>query len=472
MRASIKNGLLNLKKTQFYSQSRLIIVLFLLFGLCFLPQVRGDESLPLLGENAAINIEMEYKIGGRFYRRLLEQGVIETDPILDGYLDELGARLLSGIENRVRDYTFFIVKDFGINAFAVPGGFIGVNIGLITRAQNQHQLASVLAHEIAHVRLMHSLQLMQKSSSVGNAAMLSLLAGLLLGSYDSEIASALVFGSAAGSQQAMINFTRENEYEADRLGMTLLQNGNFDAQGMVDFFKLMQRAAGSSEFQNIEYLRTHPVNANRISESQNRVKLTAKSRLDPDYFPMFRDYLIYFSFDRLQVSGSKFLQALAQIKTGQFELANSALHQLYLKDSENIWYGYAYAENLEYLEQLDRAELVYRKLLNIYPDEFALSLRLMRLLKSAGKFEAALTIARRLEKRFSEKKSVYIELSEIYQELNRPVFRMMAEAEFHKLAGNPTQAIKLYNTVIDSSEVDLATESRARAKLAEIKDRN
>lgn len=443
-----------------------------MFGLCFLPQTRGDESLPLLGENAAINIETEYKIGEKFYRRLLQQGVVETDPILDGYLNELGARLLSGIENRVRDYTFFIVKDLGINAFAVPGGFIGVNIGLIARAQNQDQLASVLAHEIAHIRLTHSLQMMQKSSSVGNAAMLSILAGLLLGGYDSEIASALVFGSAAGSQQTMINFTRENEYEADRLGMTLLQNGNFDAQGMVDFFKLMQRAAGSSEFQNIEYLRTHPVNANRISESQNRIKLAAKSRLNPDYFPMFRDYLKYISLDRLQVSGSNFLQALAQIKTGQFELADTALQQLYLRDSENVWYGYAYAENLEYMDRLEQAELVYRELLNIYPGEFALSLRLIRLLKSADKFEAALTIARGLEKRFSEEKSVYIELAEIYQELNRPVFRMMAEAEFHKLAGNPTQAIKLYNLVIDSNEVDLTTESRARAKLAEIKERD
>jgi predicted Zn-dependent protease len=447
-----------------------IWILLLVSAACFLSSVRGDESLPLLGENAAINIEQEYKIGANFYRRLLEQGVIETNPILNGYINELGARLLSGIENRAREYTFFVVRDFSINAFAVPGGFIGVNVGLILRAQNQDQLASVLAHEIAHVRLMHSLQLMKKSNTVSNAAMLSILAGLLLGGSNPEVASALVFGSTAGSQQAMINFTRENEYEADRLGMKLLQNGNFNAQGMVDFFKIMQRSAGSSEFQNIEYLRTHPVSANRISEAQSRVKSNATGLLDVGYFPMFKEYLEYFSSDRLGVSGSAYRKALAQIKVGQFDLADRTLRQLYQQDSENIWYGYAFAENLESMDRPDQAQRVYRELLDIYPDEFTLSLRLMRSLKSVKDFEAALLIARRLENRYPDDKTVYIELAEIYQELNRPVFRMMAEAEYHQLVGSPSLAIKLYNSVIDSNQTDLATESRARAKLAELSE--
>jgi len=458
----------NLNIKRYCKGSSLIGILFLVLGMFLLSPVQGSESLPLLGENASINIEQERRIGAEFYQRLLDQGVIETNPILNQYLNDLGARLLSGIENRVRDYTFFIVKDFGINAFAVPGGFIGVNIGLISHAQNQDQLASVLAHEIAHVRLTHSLQLMQKSSGVSKASMLAILAGLVLGGHNSELGSALVFGSAAGGQQAMINFTRENEYEADRLGIQLLQNGNFDTQGMVDFFKVMQRFAGSSEFQNIEYLRTHPVHTNRISEAQNRVKLVDRGLLDPDYFPMFKDYLEYFSSDRLETSGSNYRKALAQINVGKFELADRSLRQLYQQDSENIWYGYAFAENLEYLGQRHQAERVYRRLLEIFPDEFALSLRLIRLLKSEGEFESALVIARRLERGNSDNKSVYIELAEIYQKLKRPVFGMMAEAEYHRLSANPTLAIKLYNSVINSTEADVATKSRARAKLAEI----
>ena len=450
----------------------LIGVLILVLGMGFHSQLQGEDDLPLLGENAAINIEQERQIGAQFYRHLVARGLVETSPILHQYLNELGARLLSGIENRARDYTFFIVKDMRVNAFAVPGGFIGVNIGLITRAQNQDQLASVLAHEIAHVRLRHSLQLMQKSDSVSTAAMLSLLAGLVLGGYNSELSSALIFGSTAGSQQAMINFTRDNEYEADRLGMELLQNGNFNPQGMVDFFKLMQRIAGSSEFQNIEYLRTHPVSANRISEAENRVKLMAIGKLDPDSFLMFRDYLEYFSSDKPGQFGSDFRKALGHIKVGQFELADRTLRRLYQQDSENIWYGYAFAENLENLGQLDQAEQVYRELLEIFPDELAFSLRLIRLLKSGGEFESALVIARRLEKSNPYNKNVYIELAGIYEQLNRPVFRMMAEAEYHRLAGNPVLAIKLYDGVIDSAETDLATASKARAKRDEIRQPN
>jgi predicted Zn-dependent protease len=455
-------------RTRCRSGFNLTWVLILVLGMGFYSELQGDEGLPLLGENAAINIEQERQLGAQFYRHLVARGLVVTSPILHQYLNELGARLLSGIENRARNYTFFIVKDMGVNAFAVPGGFIGVNIGLITRAQNQDQLASVLAHEIAHVRLMHSLQSMQKSSEVSTASMLGMLAGLVLGGVNSELGSALIFGSTAGSQQAMINFTRENEYEADRLGMELLQKGNFNPQGMVDFFKLMQRIAGSSEFQNIEYLRTHPVHANRISEAQNRVKLMAMGKLHPDYFLMFRDYLEYFSSDRPVQLGSSFRGALGQIKGGQFELADRTLRRLYQQDSENIWYGYAFAENLEYLDRLDQAEQVYRELLEIFPDEFAFSLRLIRLLKSASEFESALVIARRLEKRYPNSKTVYIELAGIYGQLNRPVFRMLAEAEYHRLAGNPALAIKLYNRVIDSAETDLATASKARAKRDEI----
>ena len=439
-----------------------------MLGLGFYTQLQADADLPLLGENAAINIELERQIGAQFYRHLLDRDLVETNPILDRYINELGARLLSGIENRVRDYTFFIVKDFGVNAFAVPGGFIGVNIGLISRAQNQHQLASVLAHEIAHVRLMHSLQLMQKSSEVSTASILAMLAGLVLGGLNSEVGSALIFGSTAGSQQAIINFTRENEYEADRIGIELMKNGNFDSQGMVDFFRLMQRIAGSSEFQNIEYLRTHPVYPNRISEAENRVTSMPQGQLDPDYFLMFRDYLEYFSSDRLNQSGSDYRKALGQIKLGQYELADQTLRYLYQQDSENIWYGYAFAENLENLGQMGQAEQVYRELLEIFPDEFAFSLRLIRLLKSADEFESALVIARRLEKRYPNDKNVYVELAGIYEQLDRPVFQMMAEAEYHRLAGNPGLAIKLYNSVIDSTDSDLATASRARAKMAEI----
>jgi predicted Zn-dependent protease len=457
-----------MKKPAHCLKSSVIVGLILVLGLYFQAEAHAEGELPLLGENSAINIEQEKRIGHTFYRRLLAQGVVETNPILHSYLNELGARLLSNLDLRLRDYHFFIVKDLSVNAFAVPGGYIGVNVGLILRAQNQDQLASVLAHEISHVRLMHGLQLMEKASGVGNASIITMLAGILLAGVSPELGSAVLFGGVASGQQAMINYTREYEYEADRLGIELLQGGNFDPQGMVDFFRMMERISGNSEFQSIEYLRTHPVNDNRISEVENRIRSMTVSKSGPDYFPMFRDYLLYLSLDRIEYAGSNFRKALAQIKIGEFALANQSLEKLYRQDSENVWYGYVYAENLENLNQLDEARQVYQKLLEIYPDQFALSLRYIRLLKSAGDFDSALVVAQRLEKRYSREKRIYKELSEIYSEMQQPINRMMAEAEYHRLSGNYQLAINLYDTVIGSPQTDDATESRAMAKRAEI----
>jgi predicted Zn-dependent protease len=457
-----------MKKPAHCLKSSVIVGLILVLGLYFQAEAYAGGELPLLGENSAINIEQEKRIGHTFYRRLLAQGVVETNPILHSYLNELGARLLSNLDLRLRDYHFFIVKDLSVNAFAVPGGYIGVNVGLILRAQNQDQLASVLAHEISHVRLMHGLQLMEKAGGVGNASIITMLAGILLSGISPELGSAVLFGGIAGSEQAMINYTREFEYEADRLGIELLQGGNFDPQGMVDFFRMMERISGNSEFQSIEYLRTHPVNDNRISEVENRIRSMTVARSGSDYFQMFRDYLFYLSLDRMDYTGSEFRKALAKSKMGEFEQANLSLEKLYQQDSENVWYGYVYAENLENLNQLDEARQVYRKLLEIFPDEFALSLRFIRLLKSAGDFDSALVIARRLEKRFPSEKRVYKELSEIYNKLQQPIYRMMAEAEYHRLSGNYQLAINLYDTVIGSPQTNDATESRAMAKRAEI----
>jgi predicted Zn-dependent protease len=193
----------------------------------------ASSELPSLGQNSLLNIEREKRLGRSVYERILAGGLVETNPLLDRYINDLGFRLLAGIDNRVRDYRFFIVRDDSVNAFALPGGFIGVHRGLIMQARTQHQLASVMAHEIAHVRLTHGMDMMEKGSELNSAALLSMLAGLLLGGANSEVGAAVLYGGIAGTQQAMVNFTRENEYEADRVGMDLLQRAQFDPNGMV-----------------------------------------------------------------------------------------------------------------------------------------------------------------------------------------------------------------------------------------------
>lgn len=439
-----------------------------LAGIVFLllATASAGSELPALGENSLFNIERETRLGRSVYERLLEGGLIETHPLLDRYINDLGFRLLAGIDNRVRDYRFFIVRDDSINAFALPGGFIGINRGLIMRARTQHQLASVLAHEIAHVRLAHGIEMMKKGSELNTKTILTLLAGLLLGGVDSQVGSAVLLGGVAGTRQALVNFTRENEYEADRVGMELLADAQFDPNGMIEFFSIMSKLSGSSEIGNIEYLRTHPVGSNRVAEAVNRARNLGSGANQVDDYLLFKDYLLYSSSDFLPQQGSRFLRALALIKQADYQAADERLSILYQGDSENIWYSIAYAENLELLGRESEAELVYRRLLDIFPGNYVLSMRLLRLLQLEGRNQSALVIARNLENQFPENKQVYFELSEIYQSLRRPAQRLMAQAEFHRINGNTRQAIKLYGQVIDLPEADLATESEAREKQA------
>jgi predicted Zn-dependent protease len=422
------------------------------------------SDLPSLGENSAFNIERETRLGASVYDRLLAVGLVETNPILDRYINDLGHRLLAGLDIRLREYRFFIMRDDSVNAFALPGGFIGINRGLIAYAQTQHQLASVMAHEIAHVRLTHGLDQMKKGGEVNTATILTMLAGLLLGTVDSQVGSAVLFGGVAAGQQAMVNFTRENEYEADRLGVELMYDANFDTNGMAEFFTIMTSLSGSSELGNIEYLRTHPIGSNRIAEAKARAKNKPGSGDQVDHYTLFKDYLVYVSSTQIPNRGSQYLRALAAIKTRAYQQADAILQILYRDNDENVWYGVAYAENLENLQRDEEAEEVYRRLLDIFPGDYVLSVGLLRLLKRSGRSQAALDIARRLEIEYPREQEVYFVLSEIYQSLRKPALQLMAEAEFHRLNGNTRQSIRLYDQVLALSDADPTIISRAREK--------
>jgi predicted Zn-dependent protease len=431
----------------------------------------ASADLPSLGENSKINIERETNLGRSVYERLLASGLIESDPQLDRYINDIGFRLLAGIENRVRDYRFFIVRDDSVNAFALPGGFIGVNRGLIHYARSQHQLASVMAHEIAHVRLTHGLEMLQKSSEVNTATLLTMLAGLLLGGVDSQLGSAVLFGGAAGGQQAMVNFTRENESEADRLGIQLMSDAGFDPNGMVEFFDIMSKLSGSSEIGSIEYLRTHPLSSTRVAEASNRIRGLQQGSNQIDDYLLFKDYLLYVNSDHLPDQGSDYLRALAAMKSADYRRADAMLGALYRGNNENIWYSISYAENLEFMRREAEAEQVYRHLLQIFPDDYVVSMRLVGLLNHVGRYQSALEIARQMEIEHPQEQAVYFALSEIYKSLRQPALQWMAEAEYHKLNGNSQQSIRLYDQVLALEGVDPATLSKAREMRLQLLER-
>ena len=234
------------------------------------------DGLPDLGDSSqvALTPAQERKIGEAVVRQIRAAGGYINDPEVNDYLNELGHRLVAAQADSKQDFQFFGVPDPQINAFALPGGFIGVHTGLILLAQNESELASVLAHEIAHVTQRHMSRMVDNQKNT----MLVQIAGLLLavlaaqagGSNGGQGVQAAIAGSQALAAQQQINFTRENEYEADRIGFSRLTAAGFDPNGMAAFMERLQRANRFVEGNAPSYLRTHPITYERIAEAQAR----------------------------------------------------------------------------------------------------------------------------------------------------------------------------------------------------------
>jgi beta-barrel assembly-enhancing protease len=250
-----------------------------------------DNDLPDIGSPASssLTLDDEYHIGLQVMRQLRDEGQIIEDPEATEYLQALGSRIVAQATGEsAQRFQFFFVRENTINAFALPGGFIGVNYGLVLATRNEAQLAGVLAHEIAHVTQRHIARRVRSQGRQGIATMAAILASILIGAAtgSGDAAMAGVTAAQGAAMQQQINFTRANENEADRVGMSFLAAAGFDPYGMPDFFETMGRRTAvtpNNRYQLPEILQSHPVASNRIAESRARaaqfkdVKASAES---------------------------------------------------------------------------------------------------------------------------------------------------------------------------------------------------
>lgn len=253
---------------------RALFLAGLIFGVAVPAHAIDPDQLPDIGSpaEAKISLDDEYRIGLMIVRGLRDTDQILDDPEVTQYIDSIGHQLASYSQAENRRFTFFVVKDPTINAFALPGGFIGVNAGLLLETHNESELAGVLAHEIAHVTQRHiarSLVEQSKNSLISTAAMLAaILVGASAGSGDAAIAG--VAAAQTLSLQQQMTFSRASEIEADRVGMGTLAGAGFDPNGMPQFFDTMARRAGANESQIPAIVRSHPISTERIAESKSR----------------------------------------------------------------------------------------------------------------------------------------------------------------------------------------------------------
>lgn len=266
----------------------------LLLLLCFSPYAASD-GLPNLGDisQAVLTPAQERQIGQQSMMQIRAGKQFLDDAEINDYLNQLGLRLVENSTEPSLGFEFFTLNDYSVNAFAMPGGFIGVNSGLLLTAQSESELASVLSHEIAHVTQHHLARMIAGQQADSLASMAAIAIAILAARRNPEASQAVMIGTQAQGIQRMLNFTRTHEQEADRIGLDILLKSDFNTHAMPEFLGKLQRATRLFENNTPGYLRTHPITSDRIADIENRVA-NQPYRLIPDSlnFQLVRTKLI------------------------------------------------------------------------------------------------------------------------------------------------------------------------------------
>jgi predicted Zn-dependent protease len=346
----------------------------------------AEVKLPDMGSpaDAILSKTDEAQIGRAIMHSIRASGQLVEDPLITEYVNEIGHRVAAFANDGDYKFTFFVVNDPSINAFALPGGFIGVHTGLIEATRSEDELAGVLAHEIAHVTQRHIARAVHANSRQSLMSTAIMLGAILAGA--AGAGSDVVQGGIAvaqGSQaQAQINFTRSNEHEADRIGIEALADAGFDPQGMASFFEVISRQTGSGEFKVPEFLRTHPVSSARIAESRSRARDypavrgndsknygVARARLLVARQKTAEDAVEYFerqNYEFMTVA-QRYGLAVAYTRDGEHVKANRIFEELVNREPEVIPYHIGLAESQLALEQIDVARRTFEKARELFP---------------------------------------------------------------------------------------------------------
>jgi len=219
-------------------------------------------SSPFVSEVSALSIEDETKMGEEFMAQVLAQLQLVEDPFVNQYINDLGHYLITPLETKSFPFNFYVIKDNTLNAFAAPGGHIFVFSGLIEAMDNVNELAAVICHEIGHISARHLAQRIEQSKAIGLATLAGILAGMFLGG---DVAGAVMTGSIAAGMQAQLNYSREDERQADQLSYKYMMPTGFDPGGMIEALNKIQKGSYLGTGKIPAYLLTHPTGPERMS---------------------------------------------------------------------------------------------------------------------------------------------------------------------------------------------------------------
>jgi predicted Zn-dependent protease len=421
----------------------------------------ASNQLPSLGDSTSgfISLEQERHLGQGWLRALRNQTPLLEDPLLNDYLEFTTYRLAEHSQLSDRRLETIIVDNNTLNAFAVPGGIVGVNTGLFLYADTEGQFSSVLSHELAHISQRHFARRIQEAEKRQPLTMAGLLASVLLAITTGGTA-AIAAGSTtyAASAQAALAFSRGMEQEADRIGMDTLYKSGYSPDDMTNMFSSMNEAKRFWGTNPPEYLLTHPLTESRISDSANRASQypLKQGKTSFEYQLMKRRVEIHTmksakacvnKYQPLsqELKGSKQLSAIyalaiCQLEDKQFDNALSTLAKLQKLEPMSITLNVLEAEIYSKQKQLDKAETHLKQLLKDNPGNYVITLYLANTLGKNNKARESAFLLQEMSYRRPNDPHVWTRLAEAHRINNNQIGYYKAAAEFYQLSGDFTNA--------------------------------
>jgi predicted Zn-dependent protease len=457
--------------------------------LLWAPALAAQVQLPDIGspESNTISLADERAIGELFMREIRSRVKLVDDAEVEDYIQSLGYRLLSQSDSQQFGFTFFVVEDAGINAFAAPGGYIGINSGLITASESEGEVASVVAHEIAHVTQRHIAQAVAVADRSSMQTLAGIIAAIIIGTQSPDAGQATAAAVIGSQIQKQLNFSRANEQEADRVGMQLLQGAGFDPRAMPAFFEKLQSA--SRYYQTPpEFLSTHPITTSRIADAIGRAekfpyrqledslsyqfvraKLRVLTELDP------QNAVSYFS-ERMKsgssesLAAAKYGLAIAYDRSSRLQEANKLFRELAAQYPDRVPLRAALAENELRSGRLNEALQIYADTTELYPGNKVLVRGYANALIEAGQGKKALEVIDRYGRLHALDAALYKLRANAYQQAGNPAESHIALSEYYYLSGEIGAAIHQLELASKRSGNDFYRDSRIEARRKQLEN--
>jgi predicted Zn-dependent protease len=454
------------------------------------PCLAPAQPLPELGDaaGAAIAPQTERRIGESIVREIrFRDPAYVDDPEVSDYIDALGRRLLGALPGARPDFEFFAVRDGTINAFALPGGFIGVHTGLLTAAENESEVASVLAHEIAHVTQRHIARMIGAQQQMQLPSMIALAAAILIGASRPDLAAGAAAAAQAGMVQAQLSYTRDFEREADRIGFQTLAASGFDVHAMPGFFEKMQRQSRLADDGLVpSYLRTHPMTTERIADTAGRAaNAPYRQHLDSLEFHLVRAKLRaengepraavehYAAAVRerrfANEAAARYGLVAAQLRAGQAREAQKSLAALRATGAASPMIETLAARVQRAAGDAPGALATLKQAQQRYPERLSLAYAYAEALEQARRPQEALAVLAGLLRLYPRDAKLRALQARNYAALGKRLAQHQAQAELYVLRGSLPAAIEQLQLARTAGDGDFYELSVVDARLKELR---